>query len=126
MQRMTQKDATLVVRVPAGLKARLTEIAEDSMPVSMHAPYEKPELQVVGDRIRPLVRADLEAYLTATGTDEVWEFGAGTGALAHQVLTQLRAEGMAATVVNGAVLYEHGEHQGPMPGRALRSGEVVQ
>ncbi len=36
------------------------------------------------------------------------------------------AEGMAATVVNGAVLYEHGEHQGPMPGRALRSGEVVQ
>ncbi len=33
--------------------------------------------------------------LRATGTDEVWEFGAGTGALAHQVLTQLRAEGMA-------------------------------
>jgi N-acyl-D-aspartate/D-glutamate deacylase len=35
------------------------------------------------------------------------------------------AEGMAATVVNGAVLYEHGEHQGPMPGRALRSGEQL-
>ncbi len=33
--------------------------------------------------------------LNATGTDEVWEFGAGTGALAHQVLTQLRAEGVA-------------------------------
>lgn len=35
------------------------------------------------------------------------------------------AEGMAATIVNDSVLYEHGEHQGPMPGRALRSGEVV-
>ena len=30
--------------------------------------------------------------LAATGTDEVWEFGAGTGALAEQVLTQLQLE----------------------------------
>lgn len=35
------------------------------------------------------------------------------------------AEGMFATLVNGAVLYQQGEHQGPMPGRALRSGETV-
>lgn len=33
--------------------------------------------------------------LRATGTQDVWEFGAGTGALAQQVLTQLRAEGLA-------------------------------
>ena len=33
--------------------------------------------------------------LTATGTDEVWEFGAGTGALALQVLDALAAMGQA-------------------------------
>jgi len=33
--------------------------------------------------------------LQATGTAEVWEFGAGTGALAEQVLTQLQADGVA-------------------------------
>lgn len=33
--------------------------------------------------------------LTATGTDEVWEFGAGTGALALQVLDALAALGQA-------------------------------
>jgi len=33
--------------------------------------------------------------LHATGTQDVWEFGAGTGALAQQVLTQLSAEGLA-------------------------------
>lgn len=33
--------------------------------------------------------------LRATGTQDVWEFGAGTGALAQQVLTQLCAEGLA-------------------------------
>ena len=32
--------------------------------------------------------------LRATGTDTVWEFGAGTGALAEQVLTQLAVEGL--------------------------------
>nr|WP_246316096.1 SAM-dependent methyltransferase [Tepidicella baoligensis] len=32
--------------------------------------------------------------LQATGTDEVWEFGAGSGALAEQVLTQLQADGV--------------------------------
>ena len=32
--------------------------------------------------------------LQATGTTDVWEFGAGTGALALQVLTQLQAEGV--------------------------------
>ena len=35
------------------------------------------------------------------------------------------AEGMFATLVNGAVLYQEGQHQGPMPGRALRSGEAM-
>jgi SAM-dependent MidA family methyltransferase len=33
--------------------------------------------------------------LSATGTDEVWEFGAGTGALALQVLDALTAQGQA-------------------------------
>ncbi len=33
--------------------------------------------------------------LQATGTADVWEFGAGTGALAQQVLIQLQAEGLA-------------------------------
>jgi len=32
--------------------------------------------------------------LQATGTTDVWEFGAGTGALAQQVLTQLQVEGL--------------------------------
>ncbi len=32
--------------------------------------------------------------LQATGTDEVWEFGAGSGALAEQVLTQLQVDGV--------------------------------
>ena len=31
--------------------------------------------------------------LAATGTDEVWEFGAGSGALAHQLLTELKRLG---------------------------------
>jgi SAM-dependent MidA family methyltransferase len=31
--------------------------------------------------------------LSATGTDEVWEFGAGSGALAHQLLTELQRLG---------------------------------
>jgi SAM-dependent MidA family methyltransferase len=31
--------------------------------------------------------------LKATGTDEVWEFGAGSGALAHQLLSQLKLLG---------------------------------
>ena len=35
--------------------------------------------------------------LTATGTDQVWEFGAGSGALAEQVLTELTAHGIAPT-----------------------------
>jgi SAM-dependent MidA family methyltransferase len=33
--------------------------------------------------------------LRATGTNQVWEFGAGSGALAEQVLLQLQAEGVA-------------------------------
>ena len=35
--------------------------------------------------------------LQATGTDEVWEFGAGTGALALQILDALRAMGVRLT-----------------------------
>jgi SAM-dependent MidA family methyltransferase len=42
---------------------------------------------------RTLGRQVAEA-LRATGTDTVWEFGAGTGALAEQVLGQLAAEGL--------------------------------
>jgi len=35
--------------------------------------------------------------LQATGTDTVWEFGAGTGALALQILTQLDAQDLGTT-----------------------------
>jgi SAM-dependent MidA family methyltransferase len=35
----------------------------------------------------------VEQALEATGTHDIWEFGAGTGALALQVLTQLRQQG---------------------------------
>jgi SAM-dependent MidA family methyltransferase len=35
----------------------------------------------------------LAEALSATGTDEVWEFGAGSGALAHQLLTELKRLG---------------------------------
>ena len=41
---------------------------------------------------RTLARAVAEA-LSATGTDEVWEFGAGTGALAEQLLGALQTLG---------------------------------
>ncbi|HAJ13336.1 MAG TPA: hypothetical protein DCM06_12375, partial [Comamonadaceae bacterium] len=41
---------------------------------------------------RTLARQVAQA-LDATGTDEVWEFGAGTGALALQVLDALAAQG---------------------------------
>ncbi len=43
---------------------------------------------------RALARQVAEA-LQATGTNEVWEFGAGSGALAEQVLRTLDAEGAA-------------------------------
>jgi N-acyl-D-aspartate/D-glutamate deacylase len=32
------------------------------------------------------------------------------------------AEGIEYTIVNGDVLYEHGDHSGYLPGRVLRSG----
>lgn len=38
--------------------------------------------------------------LDATGTDEVWEFGAGTGALAHQLLTSLGTKVRRYTIVD--------------------------
>jgi SAM-dependent MidA family methyltransferase len=38
--------------------------------------------------------------LDATGTDEVWEFGAGTGALAHQLLTALGSRVRRYTIVD--------------------------
>ncbi|HEX5805513.1 MAG TPA: SAM-dependent methyltransferase [Macromonas sp.] len=44
---------------------------------------------------RTLGRQVVQA-LQATGTTDVWEFGAGTGALAQQVLTQLQAEGLSS------------------------------
>jgi SAM-dependent MidA family methyltransferase len=38
--------------------------------------------------------------LETTGTDEVWEFGAGTGALAHQLLTALGSRVRRYTIVD--------------------------
>ncbi|MDO8274061.1 MAG: SAM-dependent methyltransferase [Serpentinimonas sp.] len=43
---------------------------------------------------RTLARQVAQA-LQASGTDEVWEFGGGSGALAQQVLQQLQADGVA-------------------------------
>ena len=41
-----------------------------------------------------LLAAQVAEALARTGTDEVWEFGAGTGALALQVLKELKALGV--------------------------------
>ncbi len=52
---------------------------------------------VTAPELSPLFGAALAQQvaqaLEATGTDEVWEFGAGSGALAHQLLSELRALG---------------------------------
>jgi SAM-dependent MidA family methyltransferase len=52
---------------------------------------------VTAPELSPLFGATLAQQvaeaLTATGTDEVWEFGAGSGALAHQLLIELQRLG---------------------------------
>ena len=52
---------------------------------------------VTAPELSPLFGATLAQQvaeaLSATGTDEVWEFGAGSGALAHQLLTELQRLG---------------------------------
>ena len=48
---------------------------------------------------RTLARSVDEA-LTVSGTDEVWEFGAGTGALAHQLLSTLGSRVRRYTIVD--------------------------
>jgi SAM-dependent MidA family methyltransferase len=52
---------------------------------------------VTAPELSPLFGAALAQQvaeaLKATGTDEVWEFGAGSGALAHQLLSELQRLG---------------------------------
>jgi len=52
---------------------------------------------VTAPELSPLFGATLAQQvaeaLSATGTDEVWEFGAGSGALAHQLLSELKRLG---------------------------------
>jgi SAM-dependent MidA family methyltransferase len=52
---------------------------------------------VTAPELSPLFGATLAQQvaeaLSATGTDEIWEFGAGSGALAHQLLTELKRLG---------------------------------
>ena len=52
---------------------------------------------VTAPELSPLFGAALAQQvaeaLKATGTDEVWEFGAGSGALAHQLLSELKRMG---------------------------------
>ena len=36
-----------------------------------------------------------------------------------------KAEGISQVIVNGAVLFEHGNHTGATPGRVLRSTETM-
>jgi SAM-dependent MidA family methyltransferase len=52
---------------------------------------------VTAPELSPLFGATLAQQvaeaLKATGTDEVWEFGAGSGALAHQLLSELKRMG---------------------------------
>jgi SAM-dependent MidA family methyltransferase len=54
---------------------------------------------VTAPELSPLFGASLAQQvaqaLQATGTDEVWEFGAGSGALAHQLLSELNSLGVA-------------------------------
>jgi len=54
---------------------------------------------VTAPELSPLFGASLAQQvaqaLQATGTDEVWEFGAGSGALAYQLLSELNSLGVA-------------------------------
>jgi SAM-dependent MidA family methyltransferase len=59
---------------------------------------------VTAPELSPLFGAALAQQvaeaLKATGTDEVWEFGAGSGALAHQLLSELKRMGCAVKRYN--------------------------
>ena len=62
--------------------------------------------------------------LQATGTDEVWEFGAGTGALAEQVLSALRE--MQAPLVRYTIVDLSGSLRARQQSRLAPFGEQVQ
>ena len=59
---------------------------------------------VTAPELSPLFGAALAQQvaqaLKATGTDEVWEFGAGSGALAHQLLSELKRLGCSVKRYN--------------------------
>ena len=59
---------------------------------------------VTAPELSPLFGATLAQQvfeaLKATGTDEIWEFGAGSGALAHQLLSELQRLGCKVTRYN--------------------------
>lgn len=62
--------------------------------------------------------------LQATGTDEVWEFGAGTGALAEQVLSALRE--MQVPLARYAIVDLSGSLRARQQSRLAPFGEQVQ
>ena len=62
--------------------------------------------------------------LRQTGTDRVWEFGAGTGALAEQVLDALAAQGVALRQY--AIVDVSGSLRQRQQQRLARFGETVQ
>jgi N-acyl-D-amino-acid deacylase len=56
---------------------------------------------------------DIDTLASAHPT-YVNDFPGGAGRL------QIRSQGYAATIVNGAIVTEHGKHSGNRPGRVLR------
>ncbi len=62
--------------------------------------------------------------LAATGTDEVWEFGAGTGALAAQLIAALAAKGVA---IKRYTIVDISSHlRGVQQERLAEHGDLVQ
>src|SRR5690606_12651632 len=53
----------------------------------------------------------IEQALEATGTDEVWEFGAGSGALAVQLLSALGGRVKRYTIVDLSGILRERQHQ---------------
>jgi SAM-dependent MidA family methyltransferase len=65
--------------------------------------------------------AQLRQALAATGVDEVWEFGAGSGALAEQLLNVLDVRRYSIVDVSGALRQRQRERLAPFGERVRTS-----
>ncbi len=73
-------------------------------------------------RIKQGNHADLVLFDPDTVMDQVPEYVNDMPASGRRLVT--RATGIHSTIVNGEVLFVDGEHQGPLPGRMLRSNDT--